>query len=132
MIQISKLVFLRFFENIIWACKLLTIDQIKVFIEIYHWSKFHFLNCGETRNMSIINQIFSLILLILLILMQKYDNTERQYEVGDWVIVHYAEESSEDDYPGEVTLVAENEVTVSVNAQIWCVPFSNGLIAKMK
>ena len=38
-----------------------------------------------------------------------------QYEVGDWVIyafVHYADKYSEDDYPGEVTLVAENEVTV--------------------
>ena len=39
------------------------------------------------------------------------------YEVGDWAIytfVHYADKYSEDDYPGEVTLVAENEVTVSL------------------
>ena len=44
------------------------------------------------------------------------------------MIVHYAKESNEDDYPDEVTLVAKNEVTVSVNPQIWCVTFSNGLI----
>ena len=44
--------------------------------------------------------------------LQKYDNTERQYEVGDWVI--YTGKYSEDDYPGEVTLVAEYEVTVSL------------------
>ena len=48
------------------------------------------------------------------------------------MIVHYAKESNEDDYPDEVTLVAKNEVTVSVNPQIWCVVFSNGLITKMK
>ena len=44
--------------------------------------------------------------------LQKYDNAERQYEVGDWVI--YTGKYSEDYYPGEVMLVAENEVTVSV------------------
>ena len=46
--------------------------------------------------------------------MQKYDNTEMQYEVGDWVIVHYADKYSKDDQPGDVTQVAENEVAVSV------------------
>ena len=45
--------------------------------------------------------------------LQKYDNTERQNKARDWVIVHYADKYSEDDNPGEVTLVAENEVTVS-------------------
>ena len=29
--------------------------------------------------------------------MQKYDNTERQYEVGDKVILHYADRYSEND-----------------------------------
>ena len=66
LIQVSKPEFLSFFGNIIWVSKLLTLDQIKVFIEIYHCSKFHFWNCGETYNMSIINQIFPLVLLILL------------------------------------------------------------------
>ena len=47
-------------------------------------------------------------------LMQKYDNAKRQYEVGDRVIVHYADKYSKDDQPGDVTQVAENEVTVSV------------------
>ena len=41
-------------------------------------------------------------------------NLVRQYEVGDWKITHYADEYSEDDYPGEVMSVAENEITVSV------------------
>ena len=48
------------------------------------------------------------------------------------MIVHYAKESNEDDYLDQVALVAKNEVTVSVNPQIWCVVFSNGLITKMK
>ena len=52
--------------------------------------------------------------------MQKYDNTERQSEVGDWLIVHYTEKYSEDDYPGEVTMVDENEVTVSVKHKYGC------------
>ena len=34
--------------------------------------------------------------------------------MGDWVIVHYAGKYSTDDQPGDVTQVAENEVTVSV------------------
>ena len=47
-------------------------------------------------------------------LMQKYDNAKRQYEVGDRVIVHYADKYSKDDQPGDVTQVAENEVAVPV------------------
>ena len=37
--------------------------------------------------------------------------------MGDWVtyaFMHYTDKYSEDDYLGEVTLVAENEVTFSV------------------
>ena len=34
--------------------------------------------------------------------MQKYDNTERQYEMRNWVTVHYADKYSEEDYSGEV------------------------------
>ena len=36
------------------------------------------------------------------------------YEVGDWVIVHYVDEYDDNEYPGEVTAVLENEIKVSV------------------
>ena len=36
------------------------------------------------------------------------------YKVVDWVIVHYLNEYDDNEYPGEVTAVLENEIKVSV------------------
>ena len=36
------------------------------------------------------------------------------YKVGDWVIVHYLDKYDDNEYPGEVTAVFENEIKVSV------------------
>ena len=41
-------------------------------------------------------------------------SSEVHYEVGDWVIVHYVDEYDDNEYPGEVTAVLENEIKVSV------------------
>lgn len=41
-------------------------------------------------------------------------SSEVRYKVGDWVVVHYLDEYDDNDYPGEVTAVLENEIKVSV------------------